>query len=197
MAATSSTTAPVATSARLRPCMVRIRASGTGASRAGSPGLVVAPRGPPRAADIVMPGRAIGVRRAGQVGQVVLLPEVALLLRQRLGHRVVQPGVPFRRHGGRLLGAGEDHPAAGAVVDRLRLSALEIEIAEAVTADLAAGERGGEAQQGGHEAGNAPRGTIVPRTIARRVLRRKAATRSSLVTRRYPQDVACPEVNFP
>src|SRR5688500_6106575 len=128
----TSTMPPVATSAKLRPFMVP--GSGT-----GGPGFVVAAGHPPGAADIVMPGRSVGMGGAGQVRLLLALPEVALGLGQRRGHGVVQLGMPFGRHHGRVRAPDEDRPAAGPVVDRLLRPALVVDIAEAVGPYLAAG----------------------------------------------------------
>src|SRR4051794_25562736 len=101
---------------------------------------------------------------AGQVRPVLLLPGIQLGLGQRRRRGVVQPGMPLRRHGRRLLAPGEQDPAAWPVINWLAGTALEINIAETVGADLAPAQGRGEAKQKGHGAGRAPRGW--PRSAA-------------------------------
>src|SRR5690349_24636143 len=140
----ASTTAPVAISARFRAFIVP--GLQWPASRTGRPGLVVATRAAPGPADIVVPGRAIGMGGTGQVRPVFQLPRIELGLGQRRWRRVVQPGMPLRRHGCRLLAPGEQNPAAGPVIDRLAGAAIEIDIAETVGANLAPGRGRGAAK---------------------------------------------------
>src|SRR5690606_15329482 len=106
------------------------------------PRFVVAGGRRPPAALIVVPRRAIGLRRAGQIGDMGLLPGTSRpRVERRLGHVVMQPGVPFGRHPRRLLGAVINDPAAPPL-PRPRLALLIIPVAEAVRADRLALEQG-------------------------------------------------------
>src|SRR3954468_7914925 len=109
--------APVAISARLRAFIVPGLPSP--GSRTGRPGLVVAAGAAPGPADVVVPRRAIRMGGAGQVRPVLLLPGIQLGLGQRRRRGVVQPGMPLRRHGRRLLAPGEQDPAAWPVINWL------------------------------------------------------------------------------
>src|SRR5205085_6625633 len=88
-------------------------------------------------------GRPVGEWRAGEVGQVRLLPGIFELaaVGGQLVHGVVQPGVPFGRHLGGLGLALVHHPAtlatvaAAAAPERTRRLLAVIAVAELVGAD--------------------------------------------------------------
>src|SRR5579885_55138 len=100
------TTAPITVSMTL-PLIARPRAP----PLARRPRLVVAGRArPPRAAQD-RAGRPVGGGGAGQVRLVRLLPRIARPHPRHRVHRMVQPGVPFRRHLRALRLAAVDDPA--------------------------------------------------------------------------------------
>src|SRR5262245_45082237 len=115
---------------------------------AGRPGLVVAGRRGARAALVVVAGRAVGERGAGEVGHVLLLPRPARGRpgRRRLDDDVVQPSVPLGRHAARLDLAVVDHPALLApTAEAARAGAVAVvAIAELVAADRRAAQPGVE-----------------------------------------------------
>src|SRR5690606_29694511 len=93
---------------RARPAVIPVRPA---VALFRLPRLVVAGRN--RAASLRQDAalRPIGLRRAGQVRPVRLLPFARRVVDQRLVMGVVQPAVPVRRHPGGLHQAVVDHPA--------------------------------------------------------------------------------------
>src|SRR5579875_1228351 len=115
----TSTTAPITVSMTL-PLIGRFpRCSADPGRRSArrpsfrGPRLVVGGDRPAAAAAQDRAGRAIGIGGAGQVRPMLLLPRIAApaVGARHLVDRVVQPGMPFRRHLGALGFAGIDHPA--------------------------------------------------------------------------------------
>ena len=186
IAATASTIAPAATSARLRPFMaVRFHAP---ASRTGRPGLVVA-AGDTAACRPRSRGRRDGRRaacRSGSAGAPAARGNVWSRAAARPWCGAARHAIPAAPWWGPCPPAYSTQRRVP-VVDRLVGLALEVDVAETVGADLAPAEGGGEAKQEGHGAGNAPRGVAaLGGTIAQRLLRRKVAADF----RRYPHHVA-------
>ena len=86
---------------------------------------------------IIMAGRPVAGRCAGEVRLMRLLPGSAAAIGQHRIGRVMQPGMPFRAHAGSIRRAGINHPAAGSRA-AYRRALLIILIAETVGADMAA-----------------------------------------------------------
>src|SRR5438876_11712410 len=93
----------------LRPPSAAVRR----AVRFRRPWLVIAGRRGTDATAQDRPPRVIGEGRAGHVRLMLLLPSVAatFLRARHLVDRVMQPGMPFRRHLGRLRLTLIDDPA--------------------------------------------------------------------------------------
>src|SRR5437667_3576681 len=108
-------------------------------SLARRPGLIIAGRGVAAVLGKRRAGRAIGLRRAGEIRPVRLLPGPGLhnLLGRRHVDGVMQPAMPARRHLRGLRIAVVDHPAALEPERRVDLAAAGsvIAIAELVGPD--------------------------------------------------------------
>src|SRR6266571_3693364 len=108
-------------------------------SLARRPGLIIAGRGVAAVLGERRAGRAIGLRRAGEIRPVRLLPGPGLhnLLGRRHVDGVMQPPMPARRHLRGLRIAVVDHPAALEPERRVDLAAAGsvIAIAELVGPD--------------------------------------------------------------
>src|ERR1700730_10151125 len=100
-------------------------------SPARRPGLVVAGRLRPAALGQRRAGRAMGARRAGEIGPVRLPPRTRRDLVQRRRHvdGVVQPAMPRRRYGRGFGHAVVDHPAPLEAERTVYLAALGAVIA--------------------------------------------------------------------
>src|SRR5262249_9474449 len=134
-AATATTTAPMIVSTVLLPiALLRL------------PRLIVAGGARTRAALQEAAIGTIGIRRAGEIGLMLLLPRLRLERRggRRILEGVMQPAMPVGRDAARFDRAGIDHPAAAALLR------LVVAIAVLVGADIGAGEpRRPESPQGG------------------------------------------------
>src|SRR5688500_14640539 len=118
------------------------------------PRLVIAGGAGAAPALVVVPRRAVRVRRAGQIGNVVLLPGAArrAARHRRLLDDVVQPQVPFRRAGGGFRSTAVEHPAllaAAGEAARTRLVA-KILVADGVAADARAAQPRIDPGRNGH-----------------------------------------------
>src|SRR6202158_4267586 len=103
------------------------------------PGFVIAGGGRAAAGFERRARRPVGVRRAGEIRPVRLLPlaRLVVLLGRRHVDGVVQPAVPRRRHARGLGDAAIDHPAPLEAEARIDLAAARavVAVAEFVLAD--------------------------------------------------------------
>src|ERR1700730_18159252 len=135
----------------------------------GGPRLVIPGGAGPMAAAQDRARRMIGVRGAGHVRLVRLLPGIAGTVGARhLVHRMVQPGMPFRRHFRCLWLAVVDDPAllaaepAAATPQGGGAAIAVIAVAVAVGADQFAPQPGQQTRAERHRSIHAsPRGRVI------------------------------------
>src|SRR5271166_1242013 len=93
------------------------------------PSFVVTGRRRSYPATAIMPRRQIGRRSPGQIRLMLLHPRLVGGNRQGILDGIMQPGMPLRRHPGRLDLALIKHPAAlTSAADRLSLRVIAIAV---------------------------------------------------------------------